>query len=662
MKISYLWLQEYFDELLPDPAGLSDILSNYAFEVDSLEKKEQDTIMDIKVLPDRAHDCFSHYGIAREIGAILNIQLKSLELLYSLDTSDNFKTSSFVKLFIEDKNCRRVMKCLAQNIDMSKPTPEHIRSRLEALGQRSINIVVDIANFVMFETGQPVHTFDYSKISKFSDSNAGLTDDSSTDSIATITIRNAQEGESLTALDNKKYELTTNMLVIADNSGPLDIAGIKGGSLTAIDSETKNVLLSVCSFEPINIRHTRTKLGLRTDASDRFEKDLSPELVPMAMQRLATLLQKYAGAKISEEIIDVYPNPRSETAISFSISDISNILGLEIEDAVVSNILERLSYVYTRDALGILTVIPPAYRLDVRIKEDVIKDIGRLYGYQNIPANIFTKTSTLVNFNPRFYYISRLRHFLVESGFSEIYTRTFQDQGEVALANPTASDKSFLHASLIADLNESLTLNCAIAPLLGLSQIRIFEIDGVFRSPEKEILMLGLGIRNTNNNKKFKDSEKEKEEIEEIIQAAEKELGIRLVLSGSDESVREYKIESIDEIADGKIYSELNLRPESTSPRYRPFSVFPFVLRDIALWVPEQVSVEEVAHTIREHAGTLLVRAPELFDTFKKEGRVSFGLRLVFQSFEKTLSDAEVNIIMDSITQSLNEKAGFEVR
>ena len=262
MKFSYLWLQSYFKKKLPSPDKLAEILSDHFANVEKIKKDKGDFVLDIEIRPNRAGDCFGHWGVAREIAAILLLPLNLPSPTLRKDKRE--KTGSLVALEINDSRaCPRYSTIVIKEVRVG-PSPLWLKKRLEVCGLQSINNIVDIANYVMLETNQPLHAFDWEKISEETNKK-------------TIIVRFAKDGEKMTTLDDKTYELSEDILVIASQSGPLAIAGIKGGRNSGIDGKTKTVVLEGANFNPLVIRCASQKLKLKTDASWRFEHGLSPE-------------------------------------------------------------------------------------------------------------------------------------------------------------------------------------------------------------------------------------------------------------------------------------------------------------------------------------------------------------------------------------------------
>jgi phenylalanyl-tRNA synthetase beta chain len=608
MKISYNWLQEHFEDKLPAPAQLADLLTMHSFEIDSISPNGADSVLDVKVMPDRAHDCMSYWGIAKEVGTLAGLDVKPM--IFPSEADEAVKTSALVSLKIQDENkCRRAMKRLAIGVEIG-PSPKWLKDRLESAGQRSINNIVDIANFVMLETGQPVHTFDLDKISG--------------DKRKNIFIRNAEAGEKVKTLDGREFTLDDSMLVIADDEKALDIAGIKGGADSGISGDTKNVLLSACNFDPINIRRTSKKLGLRTDASERFEKEISPALASLAMEYLSFLVKEIAGGYLAADIIDFYPKKLEAPQVRISREDIEKLLGIKIDEKEIEDIFRKLRFEFEKKDDSYF-VAAPVERLDINMKEDIVEEIARIYGYEKIPA-VQPEENEAKDHDKNFVKIEQARRQLLSLGYSEVYTYTFQNKGKLELANPIAEDKKYLRANLADGLKECINMNEKNLPLLDADEVKVFEIGSVF-GKEEEIH----------------------------------------VAYGGKKEIKEMKLEEFCKLNPSQPPlvrgGEIKNPPDKGDKGglFKMWSLYPFILRDIAVWMPESENPEKLVKLIKDNATSLLIKEPKLFDKFTKEGKTSYAFKLVFQSYDKTLSDEEINGIMQDIYKAA-EKSGWQVR
>lgn len=610
MKISYNWLKWYIPDA-PEPENLAEVFTFHLCEVESMDKVGEDVIFDIKILPDRAHDLLSHQGVARELASLLDIKFIDPTPKYKIPES----RSTNLKIKVESDKCRRYMGRVVKNVKVG-PSPDWVVKYLESIGQRSINNLVDTANLVMFDCGQPVHAFDLDKMGD------------------TLIIRQAKDGESLTTLDNRDWKLKTSDLVIADSSSVLAVAGIKGGKKPEVDESTKNIILEVANFNPTSIRKTAQVFNIFTDARKRFENDLSPELGSYAMQELSALIFEMCPDAVFEDILDVYPVKQEERKVSFSVDKVVKILGLQVSVNKIKDILKRYSFEYKEENGKFEVKIPPM-RLDLAIEEDMAEEIGRIFGYDKVKEE-----APKIDFKPKtneiYTKISFARNKLLNDGYSEVMTYVFRDKGEVEVL-ASASDKKFLRTNLTDGLKESLKLNQLNIPLLGMNEIKIFEIGTVFSAKG------GSASGGKNFGEEMHVVYGDKKGIKEV-------------------TLQEYTSllqENFLALPVGELRHERNF-PIATA--FKMWSLFPFIARDIAVWVPEEVESYKVLKVIKENAGDMVVRGPELFDEFKKGGKVSYAFRMVFQSFDRTLTDTEINEVMTQITNKIKENEGWQVR
>ncbi len=607
MLISRNWLANFFDTPLPDAAALAEALTFHVFEIDAIEKKNGDDVLDVKVTPNRGHDCLSHRGIAKEVSAILNLPLKASVDPLGAGFKDRFaavpKTDA-ISITLEDPALSpRYIAGYIKGVKVG-PSPDWLKSSLESIGQRSINSVVDATNLVMFNTGQPLHAFDAGKLSQ-------------TDGKFHIVVRKAKSGEKILALDEKEYTLTNSMLVIADGAAdmPVGIAGVKGGTPAGITEATTDIIIESANFAGVGVRKTAQTLKLRTDASSRFEQGISPELAAYGMQNVAEVIKAVAGGELVG-YADVYPAPQIPSSVTVSVAHINQVLGTELTGASVADVLARLGFDYKEEG-GEFLVMVPFQRLDLTIPEDLIEEVGRIIGYDRVSAVPLAPLSKEIEVNKDFLTAEHVRQELTTMGYSEVFTSVFSDKGERVVLNKVDGVKPFMRANLTDGLNEALKKNIPNKDLLGLKVVKLFEI-GTTWTKDKEQMMVGIV------------TEKEK--------AMEEPL-------------------SMHEPKDITAYEDL---PLSTTEKYAPFSKYPYIVRDIALWVPAGTSANSILEMIKADAGNLLARS-QLFDQFEKEGRVSYAFRLIFQSFERTLTEVEVNEVMEKTYASLKAK-GFEIR
>lgn len=784
MKFSKAWLQEYIVESLPEDTVITDTLNKKAFEVEETISLPDDTIFDIKVLPNRAHDAFGHHGMAYELCASLGLTFNKAKEVID-DTSFFDKHIERVKVTVEDeKACTRFMSVRIDGVTVGE-SPDWLKKRLEAIGQRSINNIVDVTNYVQFALNKPMHAYDARRIQ------GGLV------------ARFARTGETLTTLDDKELVLDEKTLVITDDEKVLGLAGIKGGKFSGIQGDTTSIVLESANFEPTLIRATSEKYGLRTDASKRFENGIANNLVIEGIHMTANLVHVLCSAAKKGEVTDIYPKKDVPYYVGISKKELNNILGTTYDDAVIVGALKKLSfsyetivpevyikatyptlvgagyknpssmredaphvfscsslvsylykgiwmpslsidkYVFSKkiteselvfgdlifantgegkirfesveflrgtkveegvDHVGMYlgdgkvlhatkvkgmvveesmadfkngrTIIGfgriandlteeryvvrvPSVRLDVRIKEDLAEEIGRIVGYDAL-VPVLPELSRVGLLHKRAFYENKIRDILIRSGFSEVMTYTFGQEGEVALLKGLAEDKEKLRTNLGKGLLEALTRNLYNAPLLGQKTVRIFELGNIFKDG-KESRHLAITLDDGAKKSNFA------EEVDLIVSEIKSTLGVTSFKCDTF-SVKPYGIECdidalIATLKEPDTYEALI--QSSDLSLYKTVSPYPFIVRDIAVFTAPLTSWEDI------HALALQINDPRIvridcFDTFTKtfeDGtqKISYGIRFVIQSYDMTLTDADANEVADKMYSLLKEK-GYEVR
>lgn len=644
MKVSFNWLKEYLGKDFDlTPEAVAELLTFHAFEIEEVKEEKNDTMIDVKVLPDRASDCLSHVGIAREIAVILGKTLEKdpIREIFNLSAAEK------INLTLEnEEKCPRFMLALVEGIEI-KESPEWLKEALETVGQRSVNNVVDITNYVMLALGQPLHAYDADLIKE---NNDGFE----------IEVRGAKEGEKIYLLPEKIGEearvvnLEAGDLIVVDklSNEPLSLAGIKGGNKTAVSKNTKRIILEAGNFSAETIRQTSKRLRIETEAVKRFENNPTPFLVHGAIKLAIDLLKDLANGdfKGSKEAGPAY---RNLTTVDLHLEKINSLSGLSLSKEKTKEILERFCY-EVKEIDGGFRVIAPPERTDLELEENYIDDIVRIYGLHNIKS-ISPKLEKIEK-NKIELFQELLREKLIELGFSEIITSTFSKKDEVKLANSLASDKSYLRSALTPTLKESLRKNVQNLDVLGLSEIKIFEIGTVFSFADKkeikEELRLALGVM----SKKTGYTKKDDEKLSEVLQKLKaKSLVKDFVVK---EGVAEITLDFIPNL-DFKTLEEKEVvsKPDII---YKPFSLFPAITRDVAFWTESEIDKNSIKESLKEQAGELCFRI-DLFDQFKKENRESLAFRLVFQAKDRTLTDEEVEKIMVEVYNFI-EKTGFEIR
>lgn len=591
MKISYNWLQNHIEEKLSSPDSLRETIIFHAFEVEDVEEKNGDTIFDIKVLPDRAHDCLSHKGVAKEIAGLLGLTLKKFDLPV-LPT-----TPLSTKVEIQTDLVRRYLAIEMTGVKIG-PSPEWLKNALESVGARSINNVVDATNLVLLDDGQPVHAFDKDKID------------------GGIVVRMAHEEEKITTLSDEEKALKTSDMVIADYLGPLAIAGVKGGKSAEISDETKNIIIEIGNFDPVSVRKTSRRLSLITDASKRFENEITPLMIDFASRHIVSVIQQIAGGEVVG-VYDHYPKPIEARTLTFKLEDITEVLGSTIKEEDIDLWLNRYNIINKKEQDAWFIEVPKE-RLDITGPHDIAEEVGRMVGYDRIPVAPLPFTFT-PNKESEYALVTSVKYWLAQNGFREVQNYSFTKKGDVYIAYG-AKDKSALRSNLSEALKESYEKNRLNAGLLGLDTIRIFEIGTVFIGNEEHI------------------------NVATCDKGTFEELPLK-------EFVEKYNIV---------------LQPDQNkiqlSGTFKMWSAYPFVTRDLAVWCDSVEAQTKLEEMVSSFATQYCVREPVLFDRFEKEGRVSVAYRLVFQSYEKTLTEEEVEGWFAELVNKIKTEKDFEIR
>ena len=646
MIFSYNWLATFFTDNLPETPELKKGIEEHFFEVESVEEGPAcDKLFDINILPNRAADALSYIGLAREVAAIFDLKLKE-EAPNLLVVDENVER---VEVEVETESCRRFM---ARPVDGVKigPSPDWLKSRIESMGGKSINNIVDLTNFVLFETGQPLHVYDAEKVK------------------GVLKVRQAKAREEMTTLDNKELILTAEDILICDDDGALSLAGVKGGKKAEVTPETTAVILESANFDPATVRRSAARFNLRTDAVKRFENNIAPEKAEEGMRLL------------SEKILELMPEarcaswqdfftPRQQTTITTSATYISERLGIEVAQDEVVEILSKIRLEPAVEG-GDIVVTVPFDRQDLLGEDDLVEEVGRLRGYGDVPVVIPTVGERAPD-TKVFLVSQKIREVLLEIGFSEIYGYTFSTIGEVEVASPLSKDQPFLRPDLASGLENTLALNIKNI-LFDDESVKVFEIGSVFPDKDVEEMRVAVGIL----YKKEKLFNKNKEEIELTKKSLIESLGLKEadidfkvtdILPTPKEAYRGVVIEFnlsrvLEKVATPKP-ADLSQFFADAETKYKPVSPYPRIIRDIALFVPKVTEKEEVQNLIKDKAGELLHEGPVLFDEFTKDGgdRTSLAFRMSFQADDRTLEDEEVNKIMAKITKALETK-NWEVR
>lgn len=654
-----------------DKDGIHELPENAPVGEDPIKFLQlDDEVIDFELTANRG-DLLSILGMAYEIGAIYNKKVKDIDLTYK-EINGNFKDS--FKLDIQTENCTIFLTKKVSNVTI-KESPSFIKNRLMASGIRPINNVVDISNYVMLETGQPLHFYDADRLGN------------------KIVVRMANNEEKLTTLDGIQRILNEEDIVIANENEAIGLAGVMGGLTTEIEQDTKNIVIESAIFNPVKIRYTSKKI-LRSEASNRFEKGLDSNRTYMAIARACNLLEKYADAKIEEGIVKYDKTNLNDKKIEIAIKDITNLLGLEISKEDIISVFKRLAFKVEEDGEK-LSVSVPSRRIDINIKEDLIEEVGRIYGVDNIVGKLPEFSSKPGNYDK----VTRaIRNKMIDLGLNETLSYVLVNDKEVdeyttdsfekiPLLEPMTEERNTLRYSMIPSLVKIYEYNNA----RGIKDVSIFEIGKGFYKKEEFgentklcALMTGEYASGINNNQKV-DFYVLKGIVEELLDYLG--YGNRYSFIMGKEIPKEmhpYQTALITVNNDivgmmGRIHPKLQkeavyvfeidldklLNKKVGKMKYKEISKFPSVKKDIAVIVDKDITAQEVANVIKKSAGSILTNI-KLFDLYTgkgiEENKKSLAYSLTFEDSKKTLTDEEVNAVLQTIIVNLEKKINAELR
>jgi len=647
-----------------------------------------DTILNLDILPNRAHDCLSHIGVAREVAAITSAKCKVQSA--KLEENKKIKIKDFIKVEVRDKKvCPRYTARVITNIQV-KDSPQRMKNRLKSLDIRPINNIVDITNYVMLEYGQPLHTFDADSLTSYK-------------SVANIIVRKAKKNETIITLDGKRRKLDQDMLIIADRKRPIAIAGVMGGKNTEVNRKTKTVILESANFEPINIRKTSRKLGLKSEASDRFEKGLDPNLASLALDRAAYLIQKLAGGEIVQGTIDIYPKKVRSKIINLSLEKTAHLLGVKIEKNKIIRILKSLEFEVKQKG-DKLQVKIPTFRLDVNIPEDLIEEIARLYQYDNIPAVTPKAELSPPATDKVLYWGNIARDMLTNNSFTEVYNYSFVGGKELTdlkmtttdhleIINPSSKDQKYLRISLVPNLLKNIKNN-----LRNFDGFRIFEIGHTYKktknekrktkNSEEKKMLAGAIVGEGNKGQLFY-------ETKGIVELLMEKLGInhQLTINNQQSTInpiwhhgRSVIIKARNKILGiiGEIHPQILSRVgiktrvamfdldfetlaslATKEKKYQPIIKFPQITLDLAIVVDAKTLVQDIQNAIYK-TDMNLIKKVELFDIYqnKKLGKnkKNLAFHIIYQSNTHTLTQDEAKESHNKIVKKLEKKFKAEIR
>ena len=671
-----------------DKAGIHELDNNAPVGGDPIEYMHmKDGVIDFELTANRG-DLLSILGMAYEVGAIYDKKVKPIDLTHK----DNGKLD--FKLNIATDNCTLFLAKKVENVKIHESTPE-MKEKLMASGIRPINNVVDISNYVMLETGQPLHFYDADKLQ-------GM-----------IEVRMAEEGEKLTTLDKQERTLSKEDIVISDGKRAIGLAGVMGGYDTEITENTKNIIIEAAIFNSVKIRRTSNKI-LRSEASNRFEKGLDPNRTYMAIERSCNLLEKYADATVigGMEVYD--KTSKQDKKIEITVENINSLLGSSLTEKEIINIFERLGFKVEKDG-ATLTVYVPTRRLDISIKEDLIEEVGRIYGVDNIQGRLKEMPIKKGSYDRT---TREIRNKMINLGLNETLTYSLVSEKEanmftmknndiVKILAPLTEERNALRQSLITSLLKTYEYNVA----RDNKDICLFEIAKTFYIDTNS----KTAKANENNSAENEAASGEYKEENKLacLMTGEYYLGLKTkpvdfyIIKGVCEELLDYlgyggrysfvadKEKLPEEMHPGKsaiisvngenvgligrvtpelckeeVYvMEISLDKLLTKKvgkmKYKELSKFPVVKKDIAVLVNKEVPAQELLKTIKNNGGKLLQES-KVFDLYDgkgiPEGKKSIAFSVTLGDANKTLTDEEVNKVIEKVVSGLQSKHGAELR
>jgi phenylalanyl-tRNA synthetase beta chain len=641
---------------------------------------EGDVVIELNVTPNRP-DCLGVIGVAREVAVLVRSSLHKPEIKLQ-ELGPPIEELASVEIVDADL-CPRYTARVIQGVRLG-PSPWWLVQRLEAVGIRSINNIVDVTNYVMLETGQPLHAFDYDRL-------AG----------GKIVVRRARKGQRFVTLDEKEHVLDDDTLMICDAQQPVAIGGVMGGFDSEVGESTRNVLLESAYFDPTGIRRTAKKLGINTEASRRFERGTDPNGIDYALHRATQLIQEIAGGKVARGFADAYPKPIQPKQVPLRLSRVNLLLGSFVPRDEVVDILTRLEF--TLEGEETLQVTVPTFRPDITREVDLIEEVARIYGYEKIPEKTKDQLELLQPLNLRERGTQVVRDTLVGLGFHEVLTYSmvhqnvaalFQpEQAKVHLANPLSEELSTLRPSLVPGLLSVVQWNVNRKR----PNLRLFEIGDVFwREGEGEPIVERTHLagaitgKAVSHNWSAPDREYDFYDLKGMLEAFFGHLSVaefRLAPGQShatDRQTLRITVDGEDLGYLGRIRSDLLQPWDLEQPvfafeidlqkllehlhferTYQPIPRFPAVERDLSVVVDEKIQAGDLLEALRRSGGELL-RSVELFDVYTGEpipsGKKSLSFSLRFASNERTLTEEEVDQLISEILRDLAEAFGATLR
>ncbi len=668
MKISLNWLNDYID-IGHDAEAIAEMLSNLGFPTEDVIPLDGDTVIDVEVSSNRG-DCLGHIGLAREISAKTGKSLCLPDIQYVQSDKD---TAALCQVEIEDQNrCGRYTARVIEDIKVG-PSPDWVVKRLEAVGLRSVNNVVDATNYAMMETGQPPHAFDYDKIAD-----------------GHIIVRNAKKGEQIVSIDGTQCKLDPDMMIIADPNGPVAVAGVMGGLETEVSDQTTRILLEDAYFDPVTVRTTSRRLGLPSDASFRFERIVDIEQIDWASRRTTQLIIQLAGGTAAHGVVDIYPSKLQPKTVTLEMQWIPKLLGIDIPAEDVLRIFEGLSFAPKQQGETIVCQIP-SWRSDIYRPVDLIEEVIRVCGYNQIGTQkkIHIEVAPV---DPRQKLNTILTRYLNGCGFFETVNVTFiddasanlftaaDDQNHMSVKDESRKQAGLLRRTLMPSLLTVLKTNINAGNTDG----RFFEQADTFvpvsqnALPDERLkvamvcpsdfrmlrgVIEGL-IEQLNQNAVVTFEPKPlpwSQAAAEII-AEGKSIGCIGIVN--DAIIQHYDFEDIQPVVAELDYPMLQSL-QSESVQIKPIPRFPSIQRDLSILVDEAIPWQNVEQAIRAKAPSQL-ESISFVDLYRgkgvADGRKSLTLSLCFRDNAGTLTHEQVDQYEKDIVSNLEQQVSAQLR
>ena len=658
--------------IMENADGLMDLPQDAPIGTDIMEYLQlNDNTIEVDLTPNRA-DCLSVYGIAREVSALNNAQLKPLEVNEPNIVSEEKKAINI----IATDACNSYYGCIIRNVN-NVQTPLWMIEKLRRSGISSISFFVDVTNYVILLTGQPMHAFDFDKLQ------------------GNINVRYANENEELILLDKTEVKLSSNTLVIADDKKALAIAGVMGGLDSSITDSTQNIFLESAFFVPEKIAGKARKYGLHTDSSHRFERGVDPQINQQAIKLAIQLITSIAGGEVAKISGSCVENKEYKNEIKLSIKKLNSLLGTSFEIKYIKDVLESLHMNVTIVDNDILYVIAPSYRFDMEIQEDLIEEIARIYGYSNLPETMPKYNAKKICITETKETLSNLKSKLVDRGYNETINYSFIDpkhdnyffnEKGIELKNPISQDLSVMRQAIIPCLMNTFKANINRQQ----TRIRIFESGVCFtlkdnqRVETKKFAGLAYGLVNPTSwgNNYNADFYSVKSDIEALCSHLENlsfevcddiewlhpgqsayilTNGKRIGFIGV---IHPTTIKTLQIKAKQPIVFELDLNSlENTNiPSFEKFSKFPSVSRDISFLVSKNILVGDIVNAIKNLNIDILkdVNIFDIYENANEDNNKSIALSLLFQNIEKTLDEETLVNATNNILEAL--KTNFDIQ